>query len=117
MKKRLIVASLLLAGLAMSLFAPAATAQGCAMCATTAAQQNERAAQSLNLGILMLLVPSLLLFGGVAFLALRARGAFTPDNTDEPASEVQFTEEDQRILRSQFHLTLAGKDDSPPPRA
>src|SRR2546427_4184379 len=48
-----------------------AYAQGCAMCYTTAAAAGPRAARALDLGILVLLVPTLVLFVAVFGFALR----------------------------------------------
>ena len=56
----------MLAGLA----AGHAFAQGCAMCYTSAAQAKD-AGQSLNRGIVVLIVPTFLLFGGVLAAAVR----------------------------------------------
>ena len=53
--------------------APRLFAQGCAMCYATAQAQDPRAARQLDLAILTLLVPSVLLFGGVLFAAFRRR--------------------------------------------
>jgi hypothetical protein len=62
--------------------APSAFAQGCAMCYANASQQNDKAARALNLGILALLTPTLVLFGGVFFLARRSRNRHdAPDTT------------------------------------
>ncbi len=51
--------------------APRALAQGCAMCYTTAAAAGKAAARSLDLGILVLLVPTLVMFVAVLVLAIR----------------------------------------------
>jgi hypothetical protein len=60
------------AGIAeLLVLAPGAWAQGCAMCYANAAAQDRRAAQHLDAGILTLLIPTLLLFGGVLFTAVR----------------------------------------------
>jgi len=61
---------ILLVLLACAFFASDAEAQ-CSQCYTAAAQSG--ATKSINLGILVLLTPSLLLFGGVFFLASRRR--------------------------------------------
>ncbi|HKO05740.1 MAG TPA: hypothetical protein VJW51_13375 [Candidatus Acidoferrales bacterium] len=53
--------------------APRVLAQGCAMCYTEAAAQSPRAARQLDLAILTLLVPSVLMFGGVLVAAFRRR--------------------------------------------
>lgn len=51
---------------------PDAMAQ-CAMCKTAAASQQAEAIRSLNIGILILLVPSLLCFAGIFAVALRLK--------------------------------------------
>ncbi len=66
---------LLAGGLAALLFAPAAFAQGCALCYNTAASQSPEAAKQLNYAILTLLIPTLSLFCGVMCLAFRRRDA------------------------------------------
>jgi hypothetical protein len=55
--------------------ASGAFAQSCALCYTQASAQGPHAQRSLNYGILILLVPSLVLFGGV--LVMLARRAST----------------------------------------
>ncbi len=63
----------LVAGILGLLFclAPEAAAQGCAMCYANAEAAGPEAARALNLGILALLSPTLLLFGGIFLLAHR----------------------------------------------
>ncbi len=57
---------------ALALFvAQDAFAQGCALCYTTAAAAGQAAARSLDIGILVLLVPSLVLFICVLAFAIR----------------------------------------------
>ncbi len=51
----------------------------CAMCKTAAAAQGAQATEALNLGVLVLLIPPVLLFAGVFFLALSFRD---PSSTD-----------------------------------
>ncbi len=63
----------LAAWLLLVLAAPAAFAQSCAMCYDSAKQQGPEAARALNTGIVVLLLPSLLLFGGVVVTAFRRR--------------------------------------------
>ncbi len=53
--------------------APRVVAQGCAMCYADASAQSPRAKHMLDLAILTLLVPSVLLFGGVLVAAFRRR--------------------------------------------
>ena len=52
-----------------------AFAQGCAMCYTTAAAAGPGAARALDLGILVLLVPTLVLFVAVLGFAIRRAAA------------------------------------------
>lgn len=50
-----------------------AFAQGCSMCAQNAAAQEARAQRALNNGILLLMAPSLLIFGGIVLVAYKRR--------------------------------------------
>jgi hypothetical protein len=69
--KRYVISGLLLA-IAAALLAPAAAvAQGCAMCAQNAAATGAEGARALNTGILVLLLPTLGIFGGLFVLILR----------------------------------------------
>lgn len=63
---------LVLAALLLSAVAPDAYAQ-CAMCRASAEAMDEQKQQALNLAILILLVPTTSIFGGVIFWALRNR--------------------------------------------
>jgi len=54
-----------------SSWATPAFAQGCALCYTTAAAAGKAAARSLDLGILILLIPTLLMFIAILVLAIR----------------------------------------------
>src|SRR3989475_13081612 len=56
-----------------------AFAQGCAMCYTTAAAAGPDAARALDLGILVLLVPTLVLFVSVLGFAIRRAAATESD--------------------------------------
>jgi len=58
--------------------APAAFAQGCAMCYTTAAAQSPKAQAALNHGILVLLIPPLSMFIGILVFLYRRRNATRP---------------------------------------
>lgn len=53
--------------------ASGAVAQGCSMCYASAAQEDARAQQALNLGIIVLIIPPVLLFAGVMVTAFRRR--------------------------------------------
>lgn len=50
---------------------PAALGQGCALCYTTASAAGAHAQRSLDIGILVLLLPCLVLFAGVFVLLIR----------------------------------------------
>jgi len=50
-------------------------AQGCAACKTNAAQAGPEAQRGLRRGIAVLLIPSLIIFSGVVFLAYKNREA------------------------------------------
>ena len=71
-------------GAALLAAAPRVFAQGCAMCYTEAAAQAPAAARQLDYAILTLLVPSVLMFGGVLFAAFRRRERDL--SADEPVS-------------------------------
>jgi len=58
--------------------APELLAQGCAMCKTVAAAQSKEAAASLNLGILLLLVPPVTIMSSLLLFAFRCRNAPPP---------------------------------------
>ncbi|MEE8201537.1 MAG: hypothetical protein V3R29_10260 [Candidatus Acidoferrales bacterium] len=70
MKLRLALAVLIAAAW---LAAPEAFAQGCSMCRNTAAAGGEQAARAFNLGILVLLVPTISIFVGILVFAVRYR--------------------------------------------
>ncbi len=76
---RTVVSLFLLGVFCASVATPVAFAQGCALCYTTAASQGPRAARSLDLAILVLLVPTLLMFVAVLVLAFRRRNAEVDD--------------------------------------
>jgi hypothetical protein len=57
--------------LGMAAIAPSAQAQGCVLCYTSVAAGGPAAAQAFRWGVLTLLVPALLLFGGIFFLIFR----------------------------------------------
>lgn len=68
---RAVTAALVL--LALLACVPAAFAQGCALCRTSAAATGEEGGQALNLAILVLLLPTVTIFAGVLFFAFRYR--------------------------------------------
>lgn len=63
---RAVVATAVALGVASGAFA-----QGCAMCYTQASAAGAHAQKSLDYGIIILLLPSLLLFGGVFTMLMR----------------------------------------------
>jgi F0F1-type ATP synthase membrane subunit c/vacuolar-type H+-ATPase subunit K len=66
------VLRLIVGGIAVGLaVAPAAFSQGCAQCYIEASASGSHAQKSLDIGILVLLVPSLLMFAGVIVLLIR----------------------------------------------
>jgi hypothetical protein len=52
-------------------FAPAAAAQSCALCYTTASAAGSAGIRALHVGILALLIPALGLFLGILYLVIR----------------------------------------------
>ena len=64
--------SLLLVGL-LAFASSAASAQGCSMCKTGAETASAEQQRSLNHGILMLALPSVVIFAGISVLAFRYR--------------------------------------------
>lgn len=62
-----------------------ALAQGCVMCRQTAAAGGAEAAKALDLGILVLLIPTVLIFLGILFSAFRHRdrSLLEPGQTQE----------------------------------
>lgn len=70
--------------------ASVAYAQGCAMCYTSASAAKAGAIQALRSGILILLVPTLLVFAATAVLVIRRRNQFNeaPDWTEEQDREL-----------------------------
>ncbi len=70
-KKRLGPGTILLVMVLATMLVPEALAQGCSMCVKNAAATGEEGRKALNAGILILLTPTLLLFGGVFVLLCR----------------------------------------------
>ncbi len=65
----------LLCALCVSAVSTSVYAQGCAMCYSAAAAAGKAAARSLDIGILVLLLPTLLLFIGVLIFTIRRANA------------------------------------------
>lgn len=72
MKNRLAACGLLLT-LLLGSFAPAAYAQGCVMCRTSASAADEEGRKALDLAIFVLLIPTVSIFLGVFYWAFRHR--------------------------------------------
>ncbi len=71
--RKMRLARLILAACGALTLAPNIFAQGCALCYTTAAAAGAAAARSIDLGILVLLLPTLILFVAVlGFFVYRA---------------------------------------------
>jgi len=62
------------------------------MCYNTAAAAKAAAIQALRSGILILLVPSILLFGGIFVLAFRSRERFRGSNVEDLALDRELKE-------------------------
>lgn len=62
-----------------------AFAQGCSMCKTSAEAAAAEQQKALNRGILMLAIPSVVIFGGLSIFAVRysAKGPIKPDKPAE----------------------------------
>ena len=84
-RKRILVA---VAGIVAFATSSAAWAQSCPMCYRAAAAAKGGALQALRSGILILMIPPVLIVGGIAVLAVRGRNGFNdasgPDSAIEP---------------------------------
>jgi cbb3-type cytochrome oxidase subunit 3 len=69
--------------------APAAFAQGCAMCRTSAEAADEPGKKALNLAILVLLIPTTSIFGGVLYWAFRKRDRSWNEDTPPPVRQIE----------------------------
>ena len=65
---------------------PAAWAQGCVMCKTSAAAIGEESAKTLDLGIFILLIPAVAIFLGIFFWIIRYRNQVPNDEECEPTA-------------------------------
>ncbi len=79
------------AGLLLSLV-PAAWAQGCVMCKTSAAAIGEESAKTLDLGIFILLIPAVAIFLAIFFWMIRYRNhvSYEEERETAPADVVAF---------------------------
>ena len=73
------------------LVAPGRTwAQGCALCARNAAATGPEGGQALNFGIILLLVPALLIFVGILWVAFLNRNAEAfPDSSEDQGHSLE----------------------------
>lgn len=69
---------------------PAAWAQGCVMCKTSAAAIGEESAKTLDLGIFILLIPAVTIFLGIFFWMIRYRNqvSYEEERETTPADVV-----------------------------
>ena len=75
-------------------------AQGCALCARNAAATGPEGGQALNFGILLLLVPALLIFVGILWVAFLNRNAEAfPDSSED---QVHSLEEPAEPLQTSY---------------
>jgi hypothetical protein len=65
-----------LAGLALSIFSPAAFSQSCALCYTQAASSGSRMIEALRSGILVLIIPPTLMWLVIAAVMYSKRNQF-----------------------------------------
>ena len=70
-KTRRCLLLLLLCALCASVASPAAFGQGCVMCYSSAAAASSAAMRSLNIGIVVLLLPPLAMFVGILTYTIR----------------------------------------------
>ena len=78
------LASALLLLLAIAAAAPPIYSQGCVMCRTSAAAGGEEAMKAFDLAVLVLLVPTILLFVGILAFAFRYRNHPRADSEEPP---------------------------------
>ena len=75
------------AGIVAFACSSAAWAQSCPMCYRAAAAAKGGALQALRSGILILMIPPVLIVGGIAVLAVRGRNRFNDASGPDPALE------------------------------
>ena len=92
-RNRILVA---VAGLVAFATSSVACAQSCPMCYRAAAAAKGGAIQALRSGILVLMIPPVLIVGGIAVLAVRGRNGFNdasgPDSAIEPVDDRELNE-------------------------
>lgn len=96
--------AVLLAALALGMLAPAAYAQGCVMCYTSAAAGGPKAQHTFNLAILTLLIPPLAMFIGVVAFAMRRRNA-PPEEPAGPSSPLPPPKTAEPLFDSSWRLS------------
>jgi hypothetical protein len=86
------------------------------MCYNDAAAAKATAIQALRSGTLILLLPVLLLFGGILVMAFRSRNRFNEGEAvpGEPAAVDRGTEEWKDLVRAEEMELVAGSRDEPP---
>jgi hypothetical protein len=94
---RTTIISATLVAAAVALLGPAASAQ-CVLCYLSASATGDRGSSVLRAGILVLLIPTVLIFGGVMLLAVRRREPAASDDAvaDHSLSEDRSNSEDRR---------------------
>lgn len=95
---------MLVAALALGMLAPAAYAQGCVMCYTSAAAAGPKAQHTFNVAILTLLIPPLVMFIGVVAFAMRRRNA-PPDEPVRPSLPLPPPKTAKTLFDSSWHLS------------
>ncbi len=83
---RFVIAAIV-AGSLLSLV-PAAWAQGCVMCKTSAAAIGEESAKTLDLAIFILLIPAVAIFLGIFFWMIRYRNQVSYEEEPETTPAV-----------------------------
>jgi hypothetical protein len=86
------------AGIVAFACSSAAWAQSCPMCYRAAAAAKGGALQALRSGILILMIPPVLIVGGIAVLAVRGRNRFNDASGPDPAVEPILEPIDDREL-------------------
>lgn len=75
--------SLFLVAVCLFFFSTRGFSQGCASCYTTAAAGGSQTIHALRSGILVLLFPPVLIFGGIVTLVWRWRSKFSSNTTEK----------------------------------
>jgi hypothetical protein len=102
---RKLVAALTALAATIVAFAPAAFAQGCVMCYTSASAAGKRGEHALDKAILVLLIPPLLLFVGILIFAFR-RSHASSARAAETVPPLALMPRQQTVLRLSFFSRL-----------